>query len=141
VPRTRLARWGLLAAGTLAAAGLGALVVPPVAAFALSAAEHARERAREKAAWAPLVAEAEREALDFPAVVVAPHQAAERLVYWELSIHGSTAAVVDGHPAWLVAWTNPERVDHDRLYGTLRLLARVKGVDRETVRLEYLGRP
>lgn len=139
--KTRLARLGLLAAGTLAAGSAALLAAPPVVAFALEAAEHARERAREKAAWAPLVAEAEREALDYPRVVVAPHQAAERLVYWDLAIQGSTAAVVDGHPAWLIAWTNPERVERDRLYGAPRVLARVKGVDRETVRLEYLGRP
>ncbi len=99
-----------------------------------------QQRRAERASLAPLFEEAERLDLTFPQVVVAHPAYVGKPVYWAVQ-SGSTSARIEEHPAWLVVWTNPERVNDDQVYGTTKVLARVAAVNGDAVYLDYLGRP
>ena len=104
------------------------------------AAQHFHERQAERAGLAPLVAEAERLNLTFPEVVVSYPAHLGKPVYWPVSVISTSTTRVQEHPAWLIVWTNPERVHDDQVYST-KVLARVAAVRGDAVYLDYLGRP
>jgi hypothetical protein len=99
-----------------------------------------RERRDQRAALAPIVAEAERAHLTFPEVVVAHPAHAGKAVYWDVVVQSSTSSFAGGRPAWPVVWTNPDRVAAEQIRDD-KVLARVAGVKDEVVYLDYLGRP
>jgi len=105
------------------------------------AIEHMRERSQERAALAPLLAEAKLSALTFPQVVVAHPAHLGKAVYWEVTVQSSTSSYAEGRPAWPIAWTNPERVQSELLWHPTAVLARVAAVRDDVVYLDYLGRP
>jgi len=99
-----------------------------------------RERRAERESLAPLRAEAERLRLTFPQIVVVHPAYVGKPVYWAVQVISTSSTRVDEHPAWRVIWTNPERVQDERIYRD-KVLARVAAVDGEAVYLDYLGRP
>lgn len=106
-----------------------------------SALDHMRERSGERAALAPLLADARRENLTFPQVVVAHPAHLNKVVYWDVTVQSSTSSYADGRPSYPVIWTNPERVSRELLWYQTPVLARVQNVYRDVVYLEYLGKP
>ena len=136
--RRRLAfarRQAPVAAG---AALLGAFLVtvPWTEAYA-----HLRERRDQRAALAPLLAEASAAPLTFPEVVVSHPAHLHKVVCWEVTVQSSTSSYAEGRVAWPVVWTNPERVSRDLQWQPAKVVARVEAVRDDVVWLEYLGRP
>ena len=99
-----------------------------------------KERRAQRAALAPMIAQASKDALSFPEVVVAHPAHAGKLVYWDVTVQSSTSSFAAGRPAWPVAWTNPDRVAAESVRED-RVLARVAAVKDGVVLLDYLGRP
>ncbi len=100
-----------------------------------------RARSDERSRLAPLVAEAERENLTFPQVVVSYPAHHNKLVYWNVTSPSSTTSYASGRPAWGVVWADPELVARDLPWQGGRVVARVVGVRGDFVALDYLGRP
>ena len=100
-----------------------------------------QERRAQRTALAPLIADAEREHLTFPQVVVAHPAHANKTVYWLVTVQSSTSSYAHGRPSWPILWTNPERVQAEHMYQPERVLARVAAVKDEAIYLEYIGRP
>lgn len=105
------------------------------------AAGHYRQRRVEREALAPLLADARRDSLTFPQVVVSHPAYYNKTVYWNVSVTSATS-YAEGRPYWTILWTNPERVEAEHLsYQDERVLARVAAVKEDVVYLEFLGRP
>lgn len=136
--RRRLVRAKRLAPLAAGAGLFGAFLVsvPWGAAFA-----HMQDRSAERAALAPLLAEAERADLTFPQVVAANPAHLNKLVYWEVTVQSSTSSYASGRLNWPVVWTNPGRVSRDQLWSPTYVLARVAAVRDDAVVLDYLGKP
>ncbi|MDP3541904.1 MAG: hypothetical protein Q8T11_05485 [Elusimicrobiota bacterium] len=100
-----------------------------------------RERRTERAVLSPILAEARREGLTFPQVVVAHPAHLGKPVYWDVTVVSTTTSYAEGRPGWSVVWIDPERAAVDFLHGHGRVLAKVAAVDRDAVYLDYLGRP
>jgi hypothetical protein len=99
------------------------------------------ERRAERASLAPLLAEALRERLTFPQVVVAHPAHLGRVVYWEVTVQSSTSSYAEGRVNRPILWTNPERVARELQWYETPVLARVAAVREDAVYLDYLGRP
>lgn len=131
----RAKRLAPLAAG---AGLLGAFLVsvPWAGAFA-----HMRGRSFERSQLAPLLAEAEREALTFPQVVVSYPAHHNKLVYWEVTVQSSTSSYASGRISWPIVWSNQAQVYGELSSYPTYVLARVVGVRDDVVALDYLGKP
>ena len=107
-----------------------------------SALAHLRERSDERAALASLLADAKRENLTFPQVVVAYPAHLNKTIYWNVTVQSSSSSFAEGNPSCPIVWTNPDRVRSAelRVYST-PVLARIAGVRDDVVYLDYLGRP
>ena len=127
-------RYAPVAAGA-ALFGAFAVSVPWNEAFA-----HLRERQDQRAALAPLLAEASLKPVTFPEVVVAHPAYLHKLVYWDVTVQSSTSSFAAGRPAWPIVWTNPERLP-EGLYHQTSVVARIDNVLNDVVYLEYVGRP
>lgn len=132
--RRLLARFALLVASGVAVL-LAAISLPWT-----DIAQAFHERQDERAALAVVLAEAKRLDLTFPQVVVSHPAHVGKPVYWDVSVLSSSASWVEGHPAWPIIWTNPDRVKAERIWKD-RVLARVAVVMDEAVYLEFVGRP
>lgn len=116
---------------------LGAWRLP----WAATAANY-RERRAERAALKPILADARREGLTFPQVVVTYPAHLGKTVYWDVTVVSTTTSYAEGRPAWSVVWNDPRRAaDEIVQHNHARVLARVAAVDRGAVYLDYLGRP
>lgn len=101
-----------------------------------------RERRAERAALSPILADARREGLTFPQVVVAHPAHLGKTVYWDVTVVSTTTSYAEGRPGWRVVWNDPQRAADDIVQsGHARVLAKVAAVDRDAVYLDYLGRP
>ncbi|MBI4061815.1 MAG: hypothetical protein HY403_10320 [Elusimicrobia bacterium] len=100
-----------------------------------------RERRAEREFLAPIFAEARRDRLTFPQVVVTYPAYAGKPVYWDVTVASSSTSYAEGRPAWPIVWTNPDRVKARLSSSQERVLARVAAVRDDVVYLDYLGRP
>jgi hypothetical protein len=100
-----------------------------------------KERRAERAALAPILAEALRERLTFPQVVVAHPAHLGKVVYWDVTVQSSTSSYAEGRVNRSILWTNPERVQRELQWFETPVLARVAAVRDDAVYLDYLGRP
>jgi hypothetical protein len=100
-----------------------------------------QERKAERSFLAAHLAEARRDQLTFPQVVVSYPAYHDKTVYWNVRV-SSVASFAEGRPGWPILWTNPERVETLLMpYQDAHVLARVAAVREDTVYLEFLGRP
>ena len=99
-----------------------------------------RLRRAERAALAPVLADARRSNLTFPQVVAAHPAHLGKAVYWDVTVVSTHTSYAEGRPGWSVVWSDPRRAS-DEIQSHARVLARVAAVDRDGVYLDYLGRP